>query len=168
VTENTSSSAALLDELLDIMVNDSENVERVAALLTDDCAWVMEPGGTEYHGREEIRAFMGIAMSGRTHDQSRYRIEIVNAFAGKEYLCIEYTHGAKLTGAFTLGLRPRIPAGISRYCMTYHLRDGKIDRVHEYINSTSWFLSCLIPLALSYLHWLTKRKAARSRRALAV
>jgi hypothetical protein len=167
VTENTSSSAALLDELLDIMVNDSENLERVAALLTGDCTWVMEPGGTEYHGLEEIRAFMGIAMSGRTHHRGRYRIEIVNAFAGQEHLCIEYTHGAKLTGAFTLGLRPRIPAGISRYCMTYHLRDGKIDQVHEYINSSSWFLSSLIPFALSYLHWLTRRKTARLRRALA-
>jgi hypothetical protein len=41
---------AVIYELLDLMVNDSENLERTLKLLIDDCVWVMEPGGTEYHG----------------------------------------------------------------------------------------------------------------------
>jgi hypothetical protein len=36
---------ALVAELLDLMVNDSENLERTMDLLTDDAVWVLEPGG---------------------------------------------------------------------------------------------------------------------------
>ena len=33
----------LVKELLDIIANDSENLERTIKCLTDDCVWVMEP-----------------------------------------------------------------------------------------------------------------------------
>ncbi len=55
---------ALVEELLDLMVNDSENLERTMKLLTDDCVWVLEPGVTEYHGTKELREFVATAMSG--------------------------------------------------------------------------------------------------------
>jgi SnoaL-like domain len=155
-------NAELVKELLDIMTNDSENLQRTLKCLTDDCVWVMEPGGTEYHGIKEIKAFVGIAMSGRTHDKSRHRIEITNWFADNQNLCVEYTHGAVLTGKLTAGVRARIKAGISRYCITYHIRDGKFDRVHEYINATSWSLNALAPLALSYLRRLTTKQVAKA------
>ena len=35
-------------------------------------------------------------------------------------------------------LRVRMKAESSRFCITCHIRDGKFDRVHEYINGTSW------------------------------
>jgi hypothetical protein len=152
----------LVEELLDIMMNDSENLERTLACLTNDCVWVMEPGGTEYRGIDEIKAMISIAMSGRMHDSKR-RIEITNWFANDKNLCVEYTHGAVLTGRLTAGLRGRLKTGVSRYCVTYHICDGKFDRVHEYINATSWFLNGLVPLALSYLHRLTTRKLAEAR-----
>ena len=41
---------ALVKNILDLVANDSENLERTMSYLTDDCVWVMEPGGTEYHG----------------------------------------------------------------------------------------------------------------------
>lgn len=145
------SNETLVKELLDIMANDSENLERTLKCLTNDCVWVMEPGGTEYHGIDEIKAMVAIAMSGRTHDSKR-RIEITNWFANNENLCVEYTHGALLTGKYTAGFRGRLKTGVSRYCSTYHIRDGKFDRVHEYINATSWSLNGLMPLALAYLH----------------
>ncbi len=39
--ENMLSKAneALIKELLDLMANDSENLERTMKLLTDDCVW---------------------------------------------------------------------------------------------------------------------------------
>ena len=151
----------LVKEMLDLMANDSENLERTMKWLTDDCVWVMEPGGTEYRGVAQIRAFVEIAMSGRTHDTG-HKIEILNWFADAENLCVEYTHGAVLTGAFTAGLKGEIKTGVSRYCITYHMRDVKIDRVHEYINASSWWLNCLAPIALAYLHRLTKKKSAKA------
>jgi hypothetical protein len=33
--------------MLDLVANDSENLERTMSYLSDDCVWVMEPGGTE-------------------------------------------------------------------------------------------------------------------------
>jgi hypothetical protein len=39
------SSDALIAEMLDLIVNDSENLERTMNLLTDDAVWVLEPGG---------------------------------------------------------------------------------------------------------------------------
>jgi ketosteroid isomerase-like protein len=161
--ENTQSPAneTLIKEMLDIIANDSENLERTMKWLTDDCVWVMEPGGTEYHGSKQIKGFVGIAISGRTHDKD-HKIEILNWFTGGENLCVEYTHSAKLTGAFTAGIKGAIKAGVSRYCMIYHMREGKIDRVHEYINASSWWLNCLMPIALAYLHRLTKKKLAQA------
>jgi hypothetical protein len=152
----------LVKELLDIMVNDSENLERTLKCLTDDCVWVMEPGGTEYRGIDEIKAMVGIAMSGRVHD-SKHRIAVTNWFANDENLCVEYTHGAVLTSKFTAGIHGQLKTGVSRYCITYHIRDGKFDRVHEYINATSWSLNGLAPLALAYLHRLATKKARKIR-----
>jgi hypothetical protein len=45
------------------------------------CVFVMPPGGTEYHGFDEIRAFVGIAMSGRTHAKGEHKTAITNWFA---------------------------------------------------------------------------------------
>jgi hypothetical protein len=48
-------NGALVAEMLDLIVNDSENLERTMNLLTADAVWVLEPGGIEYHGAREIR-----------------------------------------------------------------------------------------------------------------
>jgi ketosteroid isomerase-like protein len=150
----------LVREWLDIVANNSENPERTMKCMTDDCIWVMEPGGTEYHGSHEIRAFVGIAMSGRTHDKGQHKIQIANWFADKENLCYEYTHVAISTGKLTSGIKGEVKNGVLGYCITCHLRDGKVDRVHEYIDSTSWWLHSLMPITLWNLHRLTMKKLA--------
>jgi hypothetical protein len=158
---SSQANQALVKEMLDIVANDSENLERTLPCITDNCVWVMEPGGTEYHGFEQVNAFVRIAMSGRTHDAGQHKIEITNWFADADNLCLEYTHGAMLTGRFTAGFKGKIKTGVSRCCITYHLRDGKIDRVHEYIDSTSWWLNVLMPIALANLHRLTMKQVAK-------
>ena len=85
--------AAIVAEWLDMVANDSDNLERVMKNITDDCVFVIEPGGTEYHGFEEIRAFVTIAMAGRTHDKED-KIKITNWFSNGENLCYEYTRMA--------------------------------------------------------------------------
>ena len=154
----------LVKEWLDIVVNDSENLDRTMKSMTDDCIWVMEPGGTEYHGSEQIRAFVGIAMSGRTHDKGQHKLEITNWFADSENLCYEYTHGAISTGKFTTGIKGEVRTGVLRYCITCHLRDGKVDRVHEYIDSTSWWMTCLLQFMVANLYRLTMKRLKRARR----
>ena len=162
----SATTEALIREQLDLMFNDSENLERTMKLIADDCVWVMEPGGTEYHGYDEIRAFVGTAMSGRTHDEG-HKLELLNWFADDENLCVEYTHGARFTGKYFTGFRGSIKAGVSRYCITWHYHDGKIDRVHEYINSTSSWLSFLSPIVLGRLHGQSMKKLAKSKKMTA-
>ena len=151
----------LIKDLLDLVANDSENLKRTISYLTNDCVWIMEPGGTEYRGARELRAFVDIAMSGRTHDK-QHKIKITNWFANKENLCIEYTHGAKSTGKFTFGFKGDVRTGTLRYCITYHIRNGKVDRVHEYIDATSFWYNLLMPIILWNLHRLAMRKLTKT------
>jgi len=152
---------ALVAEMLDLIVNDSENLDRTMDLLTDDAVWVLEPGGAEYHGAREIRTFVRIAMAGRTHDQ-RNRIEITNWFADDENLCVEYGHGAVTPGSYTAGIRVRLKASSTRFCIVYHIRDGRFDRVDEYINGTSWWLNLLVPVGLGLLNRRVRRALAKT------
>ena len=99
----------------------------------------------------------------RRHDGGEHRIEITNWFANDANLCVEYTHGFVSTGKFTAGIRGKLKSGVSRYCITYHIRDGKFDRVHEYINATSWSFNGLVPLLLAYLHRNSIAKRSRLR-----
>ena len=103
---------ALVKELLDLMVNDSENAERTMRLIADDCVWVMEPGGSEYHGSEEIRAFVQVATPGRKHDAA-HKVEVLNWFTDGEKLCVEYTHGARLTGKSFARIRGSVKTGVT-------------------------------------------------------
>jgi len=149
---------ALVAEMLDLIANDSENLDRTMNHLADGAVWVLEPGGVEYHGAREIRTFVRTAMASRTHDQS-HRITITNWFANGENLCVEYGHGALTTGKYTAGLRLRLKADSTRYCITYHIRDGKFD---EYINGTSWWLSLLVPVGITLLNRRVRHALARS------
>ena len=61
------------------------------------------------------------------------------------------------------GFKGKIKTGVLRYCMAYHLREGKIDRVHEYINASSWWLNFFLPVMLAYLRRrVTKKKVAQA------
>lgn len=162
----SAATQSLIREQLDLMFNDSENLERTMKLIGDDCVWVMEPGGSEYRGYDEVKAFVETAMSGRTHDAG-HKLELLNWFADNENLCVEYTHGARLTGKSFGGLRGNLKTGVSRYCITYHYRDGKIDRVHEYINSTSSWLGIIMPYALGRLHGTSMKKLVKKKRGRA-
>jgi len=73
-----------------------------------------------------------------------------------------------VTGVFSAGITGKVKTGVLRYCITCHLRDGKVDRVHEFITSTSWWLNSLMPMVLWNVRRLaTKRLAAESARARA-
>jgi len=160
--ENVISKAneALIQDYLDIVANDSENLDRTMGLMADDCIWVMEPTGDTFSGREEIEAFVSTAMSGRIHE-NQYGIQISNWFTNGVYLCIEYTHGAILTGVYSAGIKAKVKKGTSRYCITYHMRDGKFDWAHEYIQGTTFLTHLAMPLVLKRLTRLAKKKVSK-------
>ncbi len=153
---------ALIMEYLDIVENDSENLERTMQLMDDNVVWVMEPTGDIYSGIEELKAFVESAMSGRIHE-GEYNIEIKDWFTDGEYLCIEYTHGGKLTGSYMPGIKSKFKKGIAMYCITYHMKDGKFDQVHEYIQGTTFLANLAMPIFLKRMDKQAKKKISKNK-----
>jgi hypothetical protein len=152
----------LIAKMLYLITNESENSNQTIQCLTDDCVWIIHPGGIKYQGIGEIKAFVEAAIKGRSHDE-QHKIQILNWFAENESLCIEYTHGAKFTGkTFTRGVKFDVDTGILQYCLTYRLCDGKFNEVHEYITSTSWLWNILLPLFLKNLYRKSKKYFPKS------
>jgi ketosteroid isomerase-like protein len=129
----------LVRDYLDIAVNAPEDLERFATLLSDDCVWHIVPPGLSFNGKAQVLSFSGMAMGARTHDPD-YKIEIRNWFADGDNFCVEYFHGAIVT-RFHLKVTEIV-------CLVCHMRDGKFDSVHEYVDTSQ---SLLIGLGLKLL-----------------
>ena len=154
----------LIQEYLDIVEHDSENLERTMHLFADDIVFELEPTGDVYRGKTAMQAFVDVAMSGRAHS-GQYSIKITNWFTDGEQLCIEYTHGGILTGVYTAGIKARFEQGVARYCITYHMCDGKFDRMHEFIQGTTFLANLAMPFMLKRIKRLADRQLAGMSRA---
>jgi len=136
----------LIHEYLDLAVNASEDLERFTELLSDDCVWYITPPGMAFHGKQQVRSFAGKAMGSRRHD-SDSSVEIQNSFSDNENFCVEYFHAAVITP-----LHLRVTETV---CLVCHMREGKFDRVHEYVDASR---SRLIRLGLALLPLMVKRR----------
>ncbi len=132
----TEENAVLVKEYLNVAVNAPENLERFAKLLNDDCTWTIVPPGITLVGAQQVRSFVRMAMGSRTHD-AESKIEIRNWFADGDNFCVEYFHGAMVT-RFHIRVTENV-------CLVCHMREGKFDRVHEYVDTSR---SVLIGLGL--------------------
>ena len=155
---------ALIQEYLDIVEHDSENLERTMRLFADNILFELEPTGDIYRGKPAMQAFVDVAMSGRAHT-GQYSIQITNWFTDGEQLCIEYTHGGILTGVYTAGIKAKFEQGVARYCITYHMCDGKFDRMHEFIQGTTFLANLAMPFMLKRIKRLADRQLAGMSRA---
>ncbi len=142
----TQDNAALIKEYLDIVVNASEDLERFAKLLSDDCTWVIMPPGITIVGLAKVKAFAGMAMGSRTHD-AESKIEIRSWFADGDNFCVEYFHGAIVTS-----LHLKVTETV---CLVCHVREGKFDCIHEYVDTSH---SILIELGLRFLPLILKAR----------
>ena len=132
----TEENAVLVKDYLNVAVNAPENLERFAKLLNDDCTWTIVPPGITLVGAQQVRSFVRMAMGSRTHD-AESKIEIRNWFADGDNFCVEYFHGAMVT-RFHIRVTENV-------CLVCHMREGKFDRVHEYVDTSR---SVLIGLGL--------------------
>ena len=139
----------LIQEYLNVVIHASEDVDRFLNLLSDDCVWYITPPGVTFKGKEQLTSFTKFAMSSRTHTVDA-KIEVRNWFAGGENFCIEYFHGAVITG-FPVKV-------VENVCLVCHMRDGKFDRVHEYVDTSASFL---IGLGLKFLPLIVKLKSPK-------
>ncbi len=150
----------LVRTYLDIAVNASEDLGRFSELLSDDCVWYITPPGIAFKGKDQVRAFAGMAMGSRRH-RADSQVEIRNWFADGEHFCVEYYHGAIVSR-----LAIRVTENV---CLVCHMRDGKFDRVHEYVDTSTSILIGLglkfLPLMIGLAPILNRRREARSRSA---
>jgi ketosteroid isomerase-like protein len=142
---------ALIQEYLDIAENAPEDLDRFLKLLSDDCMWVIRPPGITFNGKVQLKPFIKMAMGSRTHNAA-YNIEVRNWFTNGEQFCVEYFHGAIIT-RFRLNV-------VENVCLVCHMREGKFDHIHEYVDTSG---SILIGLGLKFLPLIVKMKSYREK-----
>ena len=133
----------LIKEYLDIAENDSENAERFANILSDDCVWTLMPPGISIVGGESVKKFCSFAMGSRKHkDKNNVKAIIDNWFAEGDKFCVEYYHAAIIT-IFKITV-------IENVCLVCKMRDGKFCIVNEHVDTSRskliWFGLKIIPL----------------------
>ena len=141
----------LIKEYLDIAVNASEDLDRFSELLSEDCVWYITPPGITFSGKEQVKSFSKMAMGSRSHNQNS-KVEIRNWFADDENFCVEYFHGAIIT-KFHISVTENV-------CLVCHMRNGKFDRIHEYVDTSH---SILISLGLRLLPLMVKKKPSNDK-----
>jgi ketosteroid isomerase-like protein len=139
----------LIKEYLDIAVNASEDFERFLNILTDDCVYRITPPGRVFRGKGQLRAFVRKAMGSRTHN-TESKIKIRNWFTDGENLCVEYFHGALAT-RFHFKIRENV-------CFVFHMRNGKFDKLHEYVDTSG---SMLVGFGLKMLPLISKGESSK-------
>ena len=140
---------ALIEQYRQIV--ETDDIDRFSTLITDDCTWTLHPTGYTLHGGAQVKAFAKIAGGTRIHDDA-HKVEITNLFTDGENLCVEYVHGFILSGL-------RLKGSIN-ICLVFHMRNGKFDRVDEYIDTgRSAWLTFLAVAGLKFLTWRVKSQS---------
>jgi ketosteroid isomerase-like protein len=142
---------ALIQEYLRIATV-TDDMERFAQLIADDCVWVMMPTGHTFRGFDQVSALARTAGGTRTHDEA-HRVRILNWFAEGENFCVEYHHGAIIK---RLGIK-----GTINICLVCHMREGKFDRIHEYIHAHGALFKLIMSLGLRALPLMVNARASR-------
>lgn len=145
----------VIDEILDIMINDSENPKRLIPYVSDDCKWTIEPGGTVYKGTAQIQKFIEVALAHKPKSKEKSKgIIVTNKFSDNENLCIEYNHPFMLSHIFPFFNKMNVT-----HCNTYHIENGKIKNIHEYASVSSWWFGLVIQTSLAYIRWETQKNS---------
>jgi ketosteroid isomerase-like protein len=132
----------------------TDDMDRFAHLIADDCVWVMMPTGHAFTGFEQVSALAKAAGGTRVHDEAS-RVQVLNWFTNGEYFCVEYHHGALIK---RLHIRGNI-----NICLICHMRDGKFDRIHEYVHAHGLFFKLIMSLGLRALPLMVRTGLPRKR-----
>ena len=142
---------ALIQQYLEIATV-SDDMEQFSQLLTDDCVWVLMPTGYAFRGVTQVSSLAKTAGGTRTHDE-QHRVQIQNWFTDGEQFCVEYQHAAIVKGLHI--------KGTIAICLVCHMREGKFDRIHEYVHAHGILFKLVTSLGLRVLPLLVKRKSSR-------
>jgi ketosteroid isomerase-like protein len=141
-------NAALIQEYLRI-ATETDDLDRFGQLLAEDCVWVLMPTSHAFRGVEQVAALATTAGGTRTHDEA-HRVTILNWFAAGDNFCVEYQHGAVIK---RLGI-----TGVINICLVCHMREGKFDRIDEYIHAHGTLFKLVMSIGLRILPLMVRAR----------
>lgn len=145
---------ALIQMYLDIATN-TDDMEQFSHLIAEDCVWVMMPTGHAFTGYAQVSRLAKLAAGTRLHNEE-YKVKILNWWTDGEQFCVEYQHGA---------IVKRLPIrGTINICLVCHMREGKFDRIHEYVHAHGFLFKLVMSLGLRVLPVLVNRKVSQQTR----
>lgn len=142
---------SLIQQYLEIATV-TDDMDHFSQLIADNCVWVMMPTSHTFKGFEQVSSLAKTAGGTRVHDEE-HKVKILNWFTDGEYFCVEYQHGAIIK-------RLHINGTIN-ICLVCHMREGKFDRIHEYVHAHGFFFKLVMNIGLRFLPLMVKGKSTR-------
>jgi ketosteroid isomerase-like protein len=111
-----------------------EDLEGFMKIVDKDAVWTFMATGEKFCGAEQIRKAGAKAMAGRIHTKDLH-MEFTNVICSEDQVCVEYLHRglAPKQGTIT-GTPPEGTEIAMPICITMHIKDGKLDRMNEYLD----------------------------------
>jgi ketosteroid isomerase-like protein len=110
-----------------------KNLKPILDMLDEHIEWLIVPTGDTLKGKDEIAR---LAPNHWAASPDRVKT-LVNLFANEEYASLEYRTSGTLTNQADFPSIKFEPTG-KKYeflcCFVFHIKNGKIDRVHEYFD----------------------------------
>jgi ketosteroid isomerase-like protein len=110
-----------------------KNLKPILDMLDENIEWLIVPTGDTLKGKDEIAR---LAPNHWAASPDRIKT-LVNLFANEEYASLEYRTSGTLTNQADFPSIKFEPTG-KKYeflcCFVFHIKNGKIDRVHEYFD----------------------------------
>jgi hypothetical protein len=143
----------LIQEYLEIATV-TDDMDHLSHLIADDCVWIMMPTGHAFKGFEQVSTLAKTAGGTRVHDE-KYKVKILNWFTDGEHFCVEYHHGAIIKGLHI--------KGTITICLVCHMREGKFDRIQEYVHAHGTLFKLVMSIGLRILPLLVKMRSSREK-----
>jgi ketosteroid isomerase-like protein len=137
---------AIRDKFIRVMLADDlgadTQIDAWMALLDENCEWTLMATGETFRGTEVVKRFAHVAVASRDHTKDDHMV-FTNSLAGEEGFCVEYTHrgvytqqGSSIVKQSSSGvLTPQEGTLFEvKICIVCHVKEGKIDRAHEYFD----------------------------------
>jgi pentatricopeptide repeat protein len=137
---------AIRDRFIHVMLADEmgtdAQIDAWMALLDEECEWTLMPTGETFRGTEVVKRFAQVAVASRDHTRDDHMV-FTDSLAGEERFCVEYTHrgiyteqGSSIVKQSSAGaLTPQEGTLFEvKICIVCHVKEGKIDRAHEYFD----------------------------------
>jgi steroid delta-isomerase-like uncharacterized protein len=122
---------ALMRRYFDLLY--TKDLDAMLELVDDDIQWLVVPTGDVISGKASL-AELAANHWGASPDRTK---QLLNLFATEDYACMEYTSGGTLTGEVDFRSIKIPPSGRTyeiQCCFVFHVKEGRIDRVHEYFD----------------------------------